>query len=180
MSWVLLMRLITRQLVQVRAYLPENWLRSYITPLFKKGNSSDPVALTATMCKVMESVIKDQLLQYLTSKGLISKKQHAFIKNHSTATNLLECTHDWFISLNSRHATDIVYIDFSRAFDSIVFKKLLCKLESYGINGKLLAWIGIFLNNRSQCVVVDQCYSSVSSVLSGVPQVSVRLCPSLF
>jgi hypothetical protein len=57
----------------------------YITPLFKKGVTSDPnnyrlVALTATLCKVMESVIKDQLLQYLTGKGLISKKQHAFIK----------------------------------------------------------------------------------------------------
>jgi hypothetical protein len=165
-------------------YLPEDWLRSYITPLFKKGVTSDPnnyrpVALTATLCKVMESVIKDQLLQYLTSKGLISKKQHAFIKNHSTATNLLECTHDWFVSLNSRHSTDIVYIDFSRAFDSIVFKKLLCKLESYGINGKLLAWIEAFLNNRSQCVVIDHCFSSVSSVLSGVPQGSV-LGPILF
>jgi Reverse transcriptase (RNA-dependent DNA polymerase) len=50
---------------------------------------------------------------------------------------------------------------------------------SYGINGKLLAWIGAFLNNRSQCVVIDQCYSSVSSVLSGVPQGSV-LGPILF
>ena len=165
-------------------YLPEDWLRSYITPLFKKGVTSDPnnyrpVALTATMCKIMESIIKDQLMHYLTSKGLISKKQHAFIKSHSTATNLLECTHDWFISLNSRHATDIVYIDFSRAFDSIVFKKLLYKLESYGINGKLLAWIGAFLNNRSQCVVIDQCFSYVSTVLSGVPQGSV-LGPILF
>ena len=68
-------------------YLPEDWLRSYITPIFKKGVPSDPnnyrtVALTATLCKVMESVIKDQLVQYLTSKGLISRKQHAFIKNH--------------------------------------------------------------------------------------------------
>ena len=165
-------------------YLPEDWLRSYITPIFKKGVTSDPnnyrpIALTATMCKVMESIIKDQLLHYLTSKGLISKKQHAFIKTHSTATNLLECTHDWFISLNLRHATDIVYIDFSRAFDSIVFKKLLCKIESYGINGKLLAWIGAFLNKRSQCVVIDQCYSTVSTVLSGVPQGSV-LGPILF
>jgi hypothetical protein len=62
-----------------------DWLRSYITPLFKKGVTCDPnnyrpVALAATLCKVMESVIKDQLLQYLTSKGIISKKQHAFIK----------------------------------------------------------------------------------------------------
>ena len=161
------------------SYLPEDWLRYHITPIFKKGTASDPnnyrpVALTATMCillcKVMESVIKDQLLQYLTSRGLMSNKQHTFIKNHSTATNLLKCTHDWFLSLNSRHATDIVCIDFSRACDSIVFKKLLFKPEIYGINGKLLAWIGAFLANRSQCVGIDQCFSWVSTVISGVPQ----------
>src|SRR5664279_1019988 len=97
----------------------------------------------------MESIIKDQILSYLLSKGLISKKQHAFIANHSTATNLLECTHDWSISLNSSCETDVIYIDFSRAFDSIVISKLAFKLEHYGINGKLLHWIRSFLSNRS-------------------------------
>ena len=66
-----------------------------------------------------------------------------------------------------------MYIDFSRAFGSIVFKKLLCKLDKYGIKGKLLAWIGAFLTNRSQYVVIDQCFSSVSTVLSAVPQGSI-------
>jgi hypothetical protein len=72
--------------------------------------------------------------------GLISKSQHAFIKQHSTATNLLASLHDWSIGLNSHLCTDIVYIDFSRAFDSIALSKLLFKLELYGITGKLLNW----------------------------------------
>ena len=165
-------------------YLPVEWLRAYITPIFKKGSSTDPnnyrpIALTSTICKLMESIIKNQILSYLLTKGLISKKQHAFIANHSTATNLLECTQDWFVSLNSSRDTDVIYIDFSRAFDSIVISKLLFKLEQYGICGKLLNWISSFLTNRSQCVVLDHNYSTVCEVVSGVPQGSV-LGPLLF
>ena len=62
------------------------------------------------MCKLMESVIKDQLVSYLLSKGLISKQQHAFIKRHSTVTNLLECTHDWAAAVHGGNDVDIIYI----------------------------------------------------------------------
>ena len=66
--------------------------------------------------------------------------QHAFIAKHSTVTNLLECTHDWAISLHSKTPVDVIYIDFSRAFDSVVHSKLLVKLETFGICGKLLSY----------------------------------------
>jgi hypothetical protein len=166
------------------SFLPLDWLRSYISPLFKKGSKHDPdnyrpIALTATMCKLMESIIKDQLLEFLLRKGIINKNQHGFISNHSTCTNLLECTHDWLVTLNSSHTTDIIYIDFSRAFDSIVHNKLLSKLENYGITGKLLYWISSFVQDRYQCVVIENCFSSVAKVISGVPQSSV-LGPIIF
>ena len=127
----------------------------------------------------MESIIKDQLVSYLLRKNYISKKQHAFLRRHSTATNLLECTHDWVISLSKNMCVDVVYIDFSRAFDSIVFSKLLSKLSSYGIDGKLLSWLDAFLHNRLQYVVIENCFSNVSDVVSGVPQGSV-LGPIMF
>jgi ribonuclease P/MRP protein subunit RPP40 len=66
-----------------------------------------------------------------------------------------------------------VYIDFSKAFDSIVISKLIFKLETYGISGLLLKWINCFLHDRTQCVVVDRCFSPICSVASGVPQDSV-------
>ena len=75
----------------------------------------------------MEVIIKDQLVQYLVDKGIINKHQHAFIRNHSTATNLLECINDWLVSIKSPSRTDVVYIDFSKVFD-IVTSKLLFKL----------------------------------------------------
>ena len=127
----------------------------------------------------MERVIKDQLLTFLTSNSHISPNQHAFIAHHSTATNLLECTNDWSIAINSSNSVDIIYIDFSKAFDSIVFDKLLYKLSLYGISGNLLNWIEHFLKGRSQCVAVDGCLPAVSEVLSGVPQGYV-LGPVLF
>jgi hypothetical protein len=107
--------------------------------------------------------------QPLTFNLFINKHQHDFIKNHSTDSNLLASLQDWSIGLNSHQYTDIVYIDFSKAFDSIVPSKLLFKLELYGITGNLLKWIRGFLTNRKQCVVIDRFYSPVADVTSGVP-----------
>jgi ribonucleases P/MRP protein subunit RPP40 len=75
--------------------------------------------------------------------------------------------------LNSHISIEAVYIDFSRALDSIVVSKLLFKLECYGVSGLLLEWISCFLYGRTQRVVVGGCGSSLVSDVSGVPQGSV-------
>jgi hypothetical protein len=156
-----------------QGYLAPDWLRAYITPVFKKGDATNPlnyrpIALTCTICKIMESVIKDQLLNYLLHKKLITKHQHGFLNKRSTATNLLECTQDWIVALSNHHCVDVIYIDFSRAFDSIVFTKQIAKLKNCDIDGKLLAWLTGFLHNHTQCVVLENCFSSEATVNSGV------------
>jgi len=82
-------------------------------------------------------------------------------------------------SLNTVKQQDIAYIDFARVVDSVVHSKLLFKLRSYGITGNLYSWIAEFLSNRSQCTVVENKFSSIKSVDSGVIQGSC-LGPVLF
>ena len=159
-------------------YLPPVWLQAFITPVFKKGDNTNPnnyrpIALTCTLCKIMETVIKDQLLDFLLTKNLISRHQHGFMRNNSTTRNLLECTHDWVVGLTNLNNIDVVYIDFSKPFDSIVFSKLLAKLEQCGIAGHLIKWISSFLLGRTQRVVLENYLSSTADVISGVPQGSV-------
>jgi len=127
----------------------------------------------------MERIINKQLLDYLLKHRLITKEQHGFIQRKSVCGNLLESLCDWTVNLESRLITDVVYIDFKKAFDSVSHTKLLLKLRTYGICGDLLGWITSFLSSRTQSVKIFDALSSVIAVSSGVPQGSV-LGPILF
>jgi len=158
--------------------LPDLWKHASVTPVFKKGSPSDPanyrpISLTCISCKLLESGIKESLLSYLLLHGIINKNQHGFLKRKSTTTQLLECCLDWNIALNTHQHLDIIYLDYAKAFDSVVHTKLLAKLAQYGINDLLLIWIKKFLVARTQCVKIADTNSSVCVVISGVPQGSV-------
>ena len=164
--------------------LPSSWSTSTVIPLFKKGQRNHaanyrPISITSSCCKIMESIIHDQMSVFLLSNNLISEHQHGFLKNRSTISNLLDSTRKWLASLNAGRSTDIVYIDFAKAFDSVSHPKLLLKLKAYGIDGKLLAWISAWLSGRTQSVRLGDFFSLPLPVLSGILQGSV-LGPLLF
>jgi hypothetical protein len=164
--------------------LPKQWLQASVSPIFKKGSTSDannyrPISLTCTSCRVMESIISSNIADYLNTNNLITPNQHGFLSKRSTCTNLLESTNDWNKALDRNLITDVVYIDFQKAFDSVPHPKLLKKLAMYGIKKNLLHWISAFLSNRYQRILVGNSLSSATNILSGVPQGSV-LGPTLF
>jgi ribonuclease P/MRP protein subunit RPP40 len=87
---------------------------------------------------------------------------------------LLECLKDCSLNINNKHGSDVMYIYFAKAFDSVCHSKLLVKIEAYGIHECLLCWIAAFLSGRSQAYKINNTYSDfVQYMISGVPQCSV-------
>ena len=161
--------------------------KARVTPVFKEGkdccidNPSDyrPISIICHIAKILERLIKTQLMSYLDENHLISPDQSAYLKNHSTQTSLHRVLDDIYESINEGEFAAACVFDISKCFDTINHKHLLFKLEKYGIRGAALDWFESYLTDRSQAVMVNNKLSGFRNLFFGVPQGSV-LGPFLF
>ena len=155
-----------------------------VTPIFKKGNSQllenyRPISLLPVFGKIFEKIIYKRLSNYLIAKNILHENQFGFRKFHSTSHAINHSVNIITEGLENKKHVLGIFIDLSKAFDTINHKFLLTKLSNYGIRGKCLKLIDSYLTSRTQTTNFEGEKSETGAILYGVPQGSV-LGPLLF
>ena len=157
---------------------PDSFKTSKIVPLFKKGDHGlltnyRPISLLPTISKVFERVIYDQMYLYFNNNNLLADEQFGFRKNHSTEYAAIKLVDHISNEMESGKTLVTLFIDLSKAFDTLSFDILLKKLNYYGIAGVNLKLMANYLRNRKQYVVFNNHNSEITDIRCGVPQGSI-------
>ena len=141
-------------------FIPSSLKRAAITPVFKSGNKTSPsnyrpISLTSTIIKVFEQIIRKQVAAFMNRQGHLYNTQHGFRSGRSCLSALLDVFYDLMHMLSSDTTVDMIYLDFSEAFDKVDHGVLLHKLKDLGITGKLGIWFFQCLTNRTHYVRIQ-------------------------
>lgn len=164
--------------------VPDNLKLARVIPTFKKGareviSNYRPISLLSVFHKILERLMYIRLIDFLEKYELLFDCQFGFRTNHSTSHAILLITDKIQKAIESKHYSCGLFLDLSKAFDTVDHSILLEKLNNYGVRGIVLEWFKSYLSNRVQYVSIGNVASDKVSVSCGVPQGSV-LGPLLF
>ena len=164
--------------------VPTKFKQASVVPVYKTKSPTSlcnyrPISLLSISNKLLEKLMYKKLLDFLEKKKVLFKKQFGFRENHSTDHAILSIIHNIQLAIDERDFSCGIFLDFSKAFDTVNHKILIDKLEHYGIRGLAKDWFISYLDNRQQTVTINNNTSSSISISCGVPQGSV-LGPLLF
>lgn len=163
---------------------PKSLKLARIIPLHKKGPKTDinnyrPISLLNIFSKIFEKLMKAHLISFMKENDILSKTQYGFQQGRSTIDALIKFSSEIYSQLDKSKFLLSIFVDFSKAFDTVPHDLLLRKLDFYGIRGIIHEWFADYLANRSHTTMIDGQKSSTANVVMGVPQGSV-LGPILF
>ena len=164
---------------------PDQLKIAHVIPIYKKKGKKDecpsyrPISLLGNINRIFEKIIYKRLYNFFNKYNILNFNQYGFRKNHSTAMAIYDILESKLSNLDKNKVSCAIYLDLSKAFDTVDKTILLKKLEHFGIRGIGLKLLENYLTNRKQCVMLDGVLSEVLPINCGVPQGS-NLGPLLF
>ena len=157
---------------------PSQWKTTLVIPIPKTENPKKienyrPISLLPLPGIFLEKLIHSQLSSYLENNDLLAENQFGFRKQRSTSHAISQLLNQVYTNINKSAITAAVYIDFSKAFNSVQHSTLMTKLSKLNLSAHVISWISSYLQDRKQKTLANNIYSSYLPVSQGVPQGSV-------
>ena len=157
---------------------PENLKIAKVSSIYKKDEeflltNYRPISVLPCFSKLLERIMYNRLFKYLSENSILYEKQFGFQTSHSTEHAILLLVNQLYQSFDENKFTLGIFIDLSKAFDTVDHKILTKKLELYGIKGCNLRWFESYLSNRKQFITYGDKQTNIETITCGVPQGSI-------
>ena len=141
-------------------HVPSDWVTANVTPVVKKRNREKPsnhrpIFLTFVSCKIMEHIIYRHIMNHLDPNSILIHYHHGFRPRYSYEMQLITIIESVAGNLDLDQQSYLLLVDFSKAFDTVPHRRLLNKLDFYGIRGNLKTWLEQWLTTSHQIVLVS-------------------------